>query len=47
VLPLLLQTLILFMTVKEQIKAYMASQPEPKSNELQELHNIILTNAKM
>ena len=30
------------MTVKEQIKQYIASQPEPKSSELQELHQHIL-----
>jgi hypothetical protein len=30
------------MNVQGQIKAYIASQPEPKRNEMQELHRIIL-----
>jgi hypothetical protein len=30
------------MTVKEQIKNYIGSQPEPKSSELQILHKLIL-----
>lgn len=30
------------MNVQKQIKEYISSQPEPKSGELQELHNIIL-----
>ena len=30
------------MIVEEQIKAYIASQPEPKRNDMQELHRIIL-----
>ena len=30
------------MNVHEQIKAYMATQPEPKRSDLQELHSIIL-----
>ncbi len=30
------------MNVKEQIKQYIASQPEPKRREMQELHDIIL-----
>jgi hypothetical protein len=30
------------MEVQEQIKAYISSQPEPKRNEMQELHEIIL-----
>lgn len=30
------------MTVKEQIKAYIASQPEPKRGDIEELHRIIL-----
>src|SRR6186997_1867652 len=30
------------MTVKEQIKKYIASQPEPKRGEMQELHQHIL-----
>ena len=30
------------MNVHEQIKAYMATQPEPKRSDLQELHRIIL-----
>ena len=30
------------MNVKEQIKQYITSQPEPKRNDLQELHRIIL-----
>jgi len=30
------------MNVHEQIKAYMATQPEPKRRDLQELHDIIL-----
>ena len=30
------------MNVQEQIKNYIAGQPEPKSSELQELHSIIL-----
>ena len=30
------------MNVREQIKAYIATQPEPKRNDLQELHRIIL-----
>ncbi len=30
------------MNIKEQIKKYIASQPEPKRSDLQELHRIIL-----
>jgi Domain of unknown function (DU1801) len=30
------------MNVKEEIKKYITSQPEPKRNEMQELHRIIL-----
>ena len=30
------------MTVQKQIKEYIAAQPEPKLNEMQELHGIIL-----
>ncbi len=30
------------MNIKEQIKAYIISQPEPKQSELQQLHNLIL-----
>ncbi|HEY0702526.1 MAG TPA: DUF1801 domain-containing protein [Candidatus Acidoferrales bacterium] len=30
------------MTVKEQIKKYIASQPEPKRSDLQELHRLAL-----
>ena len=30
------------MNVQEQIKEYIASQPEPKSSDMQELHRIIL-----
>ena len=30
------------MNVKEQIKQYITSQPEPKRSEMQELHSIIL-----
>jgi len=30
------------MNVQEQIKEYIASQPEPKRSEMQELHNTIL-----
>lgn len=30
------------MTVKDQIKAYIASQPEPKPGEMQTLHKLIL-----
>jgi hypothetical protein len=30
------------MTVQEQINAYIASQPEPKRSDMQELHRIIL-----
>src|SRR5687767_6348288 len=30
------------MNVKEQIKQYIASQPEPKSSDMQELHRTIL-----
>ncbi|HKR05440.1 MAG TPA: DUF1801 domain-containing protein [Bacteroidia bacterium] len=30
------------MNVKEQIKKYIASQPEPKRSDMQELHRIIL-----
>jgi hypothetical protein len=30
------------MIVKEQIKAYITSQPEPKCSDMQELHHIIL-----
>ena len=30
------------MNIQEQIKEYIASQPEPKCNELQELHRLIL-----
>lgn len=29
------------MTIQEQIKGYIASQPEPKCNDMQELHHII------
>ena len=34
--------LISNMNVQEQIKEYIASQPEPKRSEMQELHNTIL-----
>lgn len=30
------------MSVKEEIKKYISSQPEPKQNDLQELHNRVL-----
>jgi hypothetical protein len=30
------------MTVQKQIREYIAAQPEPKRNEMQELHGIIL-----
>ncbi|QBZ98496.1 DUF1801 domain-containing protein [Flavobacterium sangjuense] len=30
------------MSVQEQIKAYISSQPEPKSSDMQTLHNIML-----
>ena len=30
------------MNIKEQIKEYIASQPEPKRSEMQELHDVIL-----
>ena len=30
------------MNIKEQIKKYLASQPEPKRSDMQELHRIIL-----
>jgi hypothetical protein len=30
------------MTIQEQIKAYITSQPEPKCNDMTELHRIIL-----
>jgi hypothetical protein len=30
------------MSVQEQIKAYITSQPEPKRNDMQELHSFIL-----
>jgi len=30
------------MNVQEQIEGYIASQPEPKRSEMQELHNTIL-----
>lgn len=30
------------MNVKEQIKQYIASQPEPKRSEMQELHDLVL-----
>jgi len=30
------------MNIQEQIKAYIATQPEPKRSELQQLHHIIL-----
>ena len=30
------------MTIQEQIKAYITSQPEPKSAEMEELHRITL-----
>jgi hypothetical protein len=30
------------MSIKEQIKNYIKAQPEPKKNEMQELHRIIL-----
>ncbi len=30
------------MSVEEQIKKYIASQPEPKISDIQALHNIIL-----
>ena len=32
---------LIFMNIKEQIKAYIASQPEPKRSDMQELHRII------
>jgi hypothetical protein len=31
-----------YMTVHEQIKAYMATQPEPKRSDMQALHRLIL-----
>src|SRR5512138_2110651 len=31
-----------YMNVREQIKAYIATQPEPKRSDMQELHRIIL-----
>ncbi|MGA8528689.1 MAG: DUF1801 domain-containing protein, partial [Acidobacteriaceae bacterium] len=31
------------MNVQNQIKEYMAAQPEPKRSEMQQLHQIILT----
>jgi hypothetical protein len=34
--------LLFYMRVKEEIKAYISSQPEPKRSELQELHKAIL-----
>lgn len=34
-------TLQLTMNVQEQIEAYIASQPEPKCSEMQELHGLI------
>jgi hypothetical protein len=33
---------IFYMNVQEQIKKYIASQPEPKRSELQELHRLTL-----
>lgn len=30
------------MSIQDQIQEYIANQPEPKSTEMQELHNIIL-----
>lgn len=30
------------MTIQDQIQEYIANQPEPKSSDMQELHNIIL-----
>ena len=30
------------MNIKEQIKQYITSQPEPKRSDMQELHRIIL-----
>jgi hypothetical protein len=30
------------MNVQEQIKEYIASQPEPKRSDLQELHRVVL-----
>ncbi len=30
------------MSIKEEIKQYIASQPEPKRNDMQELHRVIL-----
>ena len=35
---------IFFMNVQEQIKKYIASQPESKYSDMQELHRIILDN---
>jgi len=33
---------LIFMNIKEQIKAYIASQPEPKRSDMQALHRNIL-----
>ena len=33
---------MLFRSIKEQIKAYITSQPEPKRSDMQELHRFIL-----
>ena len=34
--------IIFYMNVQEQIKEYISSQPEPKRNDMQALHSIIL-----
>jgi Domain of unknown function (DU1801) len=36
------RNLIFYMNVQEQIKKYIASQPEPKRSDMQALHRIIL-----
>jgi len=35
-------TVIFYMNVQEQIKKYIGSQPEPKRNDMQELHRLTL-----
>src|SRR5438309_4925636 len=37
-----MQSVIFYMNVKEQIKEYITSQPEPKRSDMQELHTRIL-----
>jgi len=39
---LLNDKLVFFMNIEEQIKNHIAAQPEPKRNEMQELHKLII-----